>query len=113
MDIYSVVESYSDERLSRSGVHIGSDVWSGREVHIKEGCTIGDGAVVGMRALVTRNLDPFSVNAGVPASRISYRFRRKQRKAIAQMRWWEWDQTQMNSQAALFANEFRAEKEID
>ncbi len=53
---------------------IGKDVWLGAYVKIKTGVTIGDGAIVAMGSIVTKDLEPFSVYAGIPAKKIKNRF---------------------------------------
>ena len=55
-------------------VVIGNDVWIGREALILSGVTIGDGAVIGARAVVTRDIAPYSIVAGNPARHLKYRF---------------------------------------
>ncbi len=71
---------------------IGSDVWIGNGVRIMGGVKIGDGAVLGAGALVTKDIPPFSVNVGVPAKTIKYRFTEEQIKKLLKSRWWEKDE---------------------
>lgn len=54
-------------------VVIGNDCWIGANVCINKGVTIGDGAIVGSGAVVTKDVEPYSINAGVPAVKISER----------------------------------------
>ncbi len=67
---------------------IGNDVWIGNHVLIMGGVTIGDGAVVGAGALVTKDLPPYSINVGVPAKTVKYRFSPEQIEKLLQMKWW-------------------------
>lgn len=69
-------------------VNIGNDVWIGENVLIKGGIKIGDGAVIGMGAVVTKDIEPFSIVAGVPAKTIRKRFSDEIIKKIYQIKWW-------------------------
>ena len=82
-------ESKNDKRQS---VLIGNDVWIGRNVLIMEGVTIGDGAIIGAGSIVTRDVDSFSISAGIPARNIKYRFTQSQIKFLLQYKWWEKDE---------------------
>lgn len=73
-------------------ISIGSDVWIGNNVVILDGAKIGDGAVVGAGALVSGELPPYSINVGVPAKTIRYRFSEEEITALLKLRWWEKDE---------------------
>lgn len=78
------IQSVADNLL-----HIGHDVWVGAGVTILPGCRrIGDGAIVGAGAVVTRDIEPFSIYAGNPARRIGQRFSNEMREHIEKSRWW-------------------------
>jgi len=70
---------------------IGNDVWIGSEAVIMPGVTVGDGAVIGTRALVTRDVEPYAIVGGNPAKPIRKRFDDRQIALLLEMRWWEWD----------------------
>ena len=70
---------------------IGNDVWIGSEAVIMPGITVGDGAVIGTRALVTRDVEPYAIVGGNPAKPIRKRFDDRQIALLLEMRWWEWD----------------------
>ncbi len=74
---------------------IGNDVWIGMNACIKRGVKIGDGAVIGMNAVVTKDVPPFAIVAGVPAKVISYRFRDEDIKFILDNPWWNFDNTEL------------------
>lgn len=72
-------------------VSIGSDVWLGRECLILAGVTIGHGAVVGARALVTKEVQPYSVVGGVPARPLGMRFSDEIVHELLELAWWGLD----------------------
>ena len=72
-------------------VTIGSDVWLGREALILAGVTIGHGAVVGARAVVTKDVEPYAIVGGVPARPINMRFPAEIVQALLELAWWELD----------------------
>ena len=73
-------------------VRIGNDVWIGQGVSVvrKEGLTVGDGAVLGAGAVITKSIPPYAVAAGVPARVIRYRFPEEQIEKLLEIRWWDW-----------------------
>lgn len=69
---------------------IGNDVWIGSEAMILPGVNIGNGAMIGARALVTRDVPPYAVVGGNPARTIRSRFTAGQVELLLQMNWWDW-----------------------
>jgi len=69
---------------------IGNDVWIASGANIIEGVTVGDGCVVGAGAVVTNNLPPYSIAAGVPARVIKKRFDDNSISRLLGLRWWDW-----------------------
>jgi acetyltransferase-like isoleucine patch superfamily enzyme len=76
--------------LSNGPIVIGNDVWIGWEAVIMSGVTIGDGAVVAARAVVTSDVEPFEVVGGLPARHMRWRFDQPTREALLRIRWWDW-----------------------
>ena len=72
-------------------VTFGSDVWVGRDVYIKGGVTVGDGAVIAARSVVTRDVPPYAIVGGVPARVIRYRFDESTIERLLKVRWWDLD----------------------
>jgi len=70
---------------------IGNDVWIGAGTQISSGVTIGDGAIVGAGALVSKNVEPFTIVAGVPARTIRQRFSDALIGRIRERPWWSYD----------------------
>lgn len=69
--------------------HIGNDVWIGDNVFIKRGVQIGDGAVIGATAVVTKDVPPYAIMAGVPARLLRYRFDEAIRARLIRAAWWK------------------------
>ena len=75
---------------NRGDIVVGNDVWIGYEAIIQAGVTIGDGAVIGTRALVTKDVPPYAIVGGVPAKLIRKRFGEDTVEALLALRWWDW-----------------------
>lgn len=76
---------------SNGDVIIGNDVWIGSEATIISGVRVGDGAVIGARAVVTGDVPPYAIAAGNPARIVKMRFEEKTIDRLLQIRWWEWE----------------------
>jgi acetyltransferase-like isoleucine patch superfamily enzyme len=76
---------------TKGDVIIGNDVWIGRKTLILSGVTIGDGAIVGARSVVTKDVAPYSIVAGNPAKLIRKRFDEKTIEKLLEIKWWNWD----------------------
>ncbi len=75
---------------NKGDIVVGNDVWIGYEAVILAGVTIGDGAVIGARALVTRDVPPYAVVGGVPANIIRKRFNDRTVERLSALGWWDW-----------------------
>ena len=73
----------------RAPAVIGSDVWIGANAVIRQGVTVGTGAVIGAGAVVTKDIPPYAVAAGVPAKVLRLRFPQAQIAMLLNSRWWE------------------------
>lgn len=69
-------------------INIGSDVWVGTRAVILDGVKIGHGAVVAAGAVVTKDVPPYAIVAGIPAKIIKYRFNTAQIKSLLASSWW-------------------------
>ena len=83
----------SEFRARRQGtlVETGNDVWIGHGAIIKPGVKIGHGAVVAAGAIVTRDVLPYAIVAGVPAKFMRWRFEPKISARIISLAWWDWE----------------------
>ena len=77
---------------NKGDIVLGNDVWIGYEAVILSGVTIGDGAIVGARAVVTKDVPPYTIVAGVPARPIRKRFDEETIAKLEALRWWDWDE---------------------
>ena len=75
---------------NKGDIVIGNDVWIGYEAVILAGVTIGDGAIVGTRAVVTKDVPPYTIVGGVPAKPIKKRFSEETISALLEIQWWNW-----------------------
>ncbi|EMI55029.1 Chloramphenicol O-acetyltransferase [Rhodopirellula sallentina SM41] len=69
---------------------IGNDVWIGMEGVVMPGVTIGDGAIVGARSIVAKDVAPYSIVTGNPAKPARQRFDDEVIASLLQIRWWDW-----------------------
>ena len=75
----------------RGDTIVGHDVWIGYGSTIMPGIRIGNGAIVGTRSVVTKDVAPFAIVGGNPAELIRYRFDEETRHALTEIGWWDWD----------------------
>ena len=83
---------------------IGNDVWIGSEAIIMPGVRIGDGAVIGTRALITRDIEPYAIMGGNPARLIRKRFEDRLIEMLLEMRWWDWPEEQLRAAMPLLTS---------
>lgn len=76
---------------NKGDIVLGNDVWVGYEAVIMSGVTIGNGAIIGTRAVVTKDVPPYTIVGGVPAKPIRKRFDDDTIRALENLRWWDWE----------------------
>lgn len=76
---------------------IGNDVWVGYGAYIRNGVTIGDGAVIGARSVVTKDVPPYAIVVGHPARVVKYRFDEDICARLLQSRWWRFAPWQLRA----------------
>lgn len=83
-------------------IHIGSDVWIGAEAMILDGVTVGDGAVIGARSVVTKDVPPYAVVVGCPAKIIKYRFTPEIIDRLLEVKWWNLTDKEISNNIEFF-----------
>ncbi len=76
---------------NKGDIVIGNDVWIGYDAVIMAGVTIGDGAIIATRAVVTKDVEPYSIVGGIPAKEIRKRFSSDIVARLQKLQWWNWD----------------------
>lgn len=87
-----------------SPIIIGNDVWIAANVKIKQGVTIGDGAVLATECFVTKDVPPYAVVGGNPAKIIKYRFTEEQIKSLLDIKWWDWEDDKIKELVPLLVS---------
>lgn len=82
---YHVTEAWDN----RGDIIIGNDVWIGYEAIIRAGVKIGDGAIIGTRAIVTKDVQPYEIVVGTPARVIRKRFDEETIALLETLQWWD------------------------
>ena len=75
---------------NKGDIVVGNDVWIGYEAVILAGVTIGDGAIIGARAVVTKDVPPYTIVGGVPAKPKRKRFNEETIDILLKLKWWDW-----------------------
>lgn len=82
---------------NKGDIVIGNDVWVGFDAIIFAGVTIGDGAIIGARAVVTKDVPPYTIVGGIPAKPIRKRFSDETIASLLEIKWWNWTKEQIAS----------------
>lgn len=85
----------------KGDIIIGSDVWIGAKSTIMSGIKIGHGAIVAAGAVVTKDVEPFSVVGGNPAKHLKYRFEKQQIRDLLDIAWWDWEESKIKEEAMI------------
>ena len=86
LDVERVPEAWDN----KGDIIVGNDVWIGYEAVVLAGVTIGDGAVIAARAVVTKDVPPYTIAGGVPAKPIRRRFSDEAISTLLALKWWDW-----------------------
>lgn len=88
--------NYKGHPRTKGNVVIGHDVWIGYEALILSGVTIGSGAVVAARSVVTKDVPPYAIVGGNPAKFIRYRFDQETILKLLSIAWWDWPKEEIS-----------------
>ena len=91
------VKNITDAWDNKGDIIIGNDVWIGYEAVILSGITIGDGAIIGTRAVVTKDVPPYTIVGGVPAKPIRKRFDDVTIARLLELKWWDWSEERIKA----------------
>ncbi|CAM3685352.1 type B chloramphenicol O-acetyltransferase [Rheinheimera salexigens] len=90
--------SSAQDGFERAGdTVIENDVWIGSEAMIMSGMTIGHGAIIASRAVVTKDVEPYEIVGSNPAKHIKYRFSSEKIKMLLEMEWWNWSDSELKA----------------
>ena len=98
----SVIGGRSVLKVPDTFVKIGAACWLGDNAIVLEGVTIGDGAIVGAGAVVTKDVPPYAIVVGNPGRVIRYRFSDEVIELIKDVHWWNWSDTRLRANKELF-----------
>lgn len=93
LDVTNIANAWDN----KGDIIIGNDVWIGYEAVILSGVTIGDGAIIGARAVVTKDVPPYTIVGGVPAKPIRKRFDDKTIAKLYELKWWDWPEERIKA----------------
>lgn len=88
--------SQKNDQSKRKAPVIGNDVWIGTSAIILNNVTVGDGAIIAAGAVVSQDVEPYSIVGGVPARHIRYRFDKETINKLIKIKWWNYDIINLN-----------------
>ena len=89
------VENITSAWDNKGDIVVGNDVWIGYEAVVLSGVTIGDGAIIGTRAVVTKDVPPYTIVGGIPAKPIRKRFSDEVISRLLELQWWNWSENRI------------------
>ena len=97
-------ESANNGYMPAGDTIIGNDVWIGSEATIMPGVKVGDGAIIGTKALVTRDVEPYAIIGGNPAKMIRKRFDDRHIAMLIEIKWWNWSDDHLKAVMPLLTS---------
>ena len=91
LDVTNITSAWDN----KGDIVIGNDVWIGYEAIVLSGVTIGDGAIIGARAVVTKDVPPYTIVGGIPAKPIRKRFSDEVISKLLELQWWNWPENRI------------------
>lgn len=110
-NIQARTQAFFNDQLdeAKGPVYIGNNVWVGDNVTILNGVSVGDGAALGANCVVTKDVKPFEIVAGVPAKHIKYRFNVRTRQFLLKTGWWCMSPQSVIANKVFFLHDFNEE----
>lgn len=113
LSTYTFPLFYEEWKLEKSNINtawdnkgdivIGNDVWIGYEAVIMAGVHIGDGAIIAARAVVTKDVPPYTIVGGAPAKEIRKRFDAQTIQQLLILKWWDWSTDEIRQRLSYIA----------
>jgi virginiamycin A acetyltransferase len=91
---------------------IGNDVWIGYDATIMPGVKIGDGAIIATKAVVTKDVAPYSIVGGNPAKEIKKRFSQEEIEFLLDIQWWDWPMEKITKYVQLLTGNIQELKVV-
>ena len=91
LDVANITSAWDN----KGDIVVGNDVWIGYEAVVLSGVTIGDGAIIGTRAVVTKDVPPYTIVGGIPAKPIRKRFSDEVISRLLELQWWNWSENRI------------------
>lgn len=98
-------------RETKGDVIIGDNVWIGDNVVILPGVRVGDGAVIGACSVITKDVEPYSINVGIPSKLIRYRFPKKIVDKLLKLQLFQLNEVELKEFDYLFSLDFKEKPE--
>lgn len=89
---------------AKGDILVGNDVWFGYDSIVRSGVTIGNGAIIAMRAVVVKDVPAYSIVAGNPARVVKMRFDDKTIERLQKIAWWDWSIDKINRNLRLICH---------
>lgn len=104
VQLWPEAKSIDGYPATKGDVVIGHDVWLGNDCAIMSGVTIGHGSIIGTRSVVTKDVPPYTVVAGNPATVVRTRFADHQIEQLLKLSWWDWPVHKIKKHIHLLAS---------
>jgi virginiamycin A acetyltransferase len=89
-EVFSGAAQFQGHPRTKGDVIIGNDVWIGRDALILSGVKVGNGAVIGARSVIAKDVAAYSIVSGNPAQQMRFRFSEDDIRSLEQIAWWDW-----------------------
>ena len=95
---------YEPNLTDKGDTIVGNDVWCGHESLLMPGVTVGNGAIIGSRAVVTKDVPPYAIVGGNPAKVLKFRFPENVIKELQEIEWWNWEYEKISRNIPIIAS---------